>query len=256
MIRIATLGTCAAAAVFGVAAVIAQTPAPQQPAPAPAAAAAPAPAPLPPALTSCPELAAAVRTVAANDARMRDWPNLARYREANHSVTAAEVVFMGDSITDAWVQPRFGAFFPGKKYVGRGISGQTTPQMLLRFRQDVVALKPKAVGNLASMSELAAAAGIKVVLTSITPTSAYHVAGPNAAPQTTTRPLTRIRAVNDWMKAYAASHKHVYVDYYSAMVDDNGMLKAELSGDDLHPTAAGYAIMAPLAQAGIDKALK
>ena len=278
MIRIATIGTCAAAAVFGVAAVIAQTPAPQQPPPAPAAAAAPAPAPLPPALTSCPELAAAVRTVAANDARMRDWPNLARYREANHSVTAAEVVFMGDSITDAWVQPRFGAFFPGKKYVGRGISGQTTPQMLLRFRQDVVALKPKAVvilagtndiagntgpmtdeeieGNLASMSELAAAAGIKVVLTSITPTSAYHVAGPNAAPQTTTRPLARIRAVNDWMKAYAASHKHVYVDYYSAMVDAQGMLKEELSGDDLHPTAAGYAIMAPLAQAGIDKALK
>ena len=121
--------------------------------------------------------------------------------------------------------------------------------MLLRFRQDVIDLKPKAVvilagtndiagntgpttdeeieGNLASMSELATNAGIKVVLTSITPTSAYHLANPNAPPQTTTRPLARIRAVNDWMKAYAESHKHVYVDYYSAMIDDKGMLRAD-----------------------------
>jgi len=273
------LGGSVAVIALSVAAGLAQTPAASQaPAPPAAAQSAPAPAPLPPALTSCPELAAAVRTVAANDARMRDWANLARYREANHSVGATEVVFMGDSITDAWVQPRYGQFFPGKKYTGRGISGQTTPQMLLRFRQDVINLKPKAVvilagtndiagntgpttdeeiqGNLASMSELAANAGIKVVLTSITPTSAYHLANPNAAPQTSTRPLARIRAINDWMKAYAASHKHVYVDYYSAMIDDKGMLKTELSGDDLHPTAAGYAIMAPLAQAGIDKALR
>ncbi|MEO7273281.1 MAG: GDSL-type esterase/lipase family protein [Vicinamibacterales bacterium] len=273
------LGAFGTVIALSVAAGLAQTPAPSQaPAPAAAAQSAPAPAPLPPALTSCPELATAVRTVAANDARMRDWANLARYREANHSVGATEVVFMGDSITDAWVQPRYGQFFPGKKYTGRGISGQTTPQMLLRFRQDVINLKPKVVvilagtndiagntgpttdeeiqGNLTSMSELAANAGIKVVFTSITPTSAYHLANPNAAPQTSTRPLARIRAINDWMKAYAASHKQVYVDYYSAMIDDKGMLKSELSGDDLHPTAAGYAIMAPLAQAGIDKALR
>ena len=274
------LGGSIAAIAVSVAVGLAQTTqVTQAPQPAAPAAAQPAPpAPLPPALTSCPELAAAVRTVAANDARMRDWANLARYREANHSVGSTDVVFMGDSITDAWVQPRFGEFFPGKKYTGRGISGQTTPQMLLRFRQDVIDLKPKAVvilagtndiagntgpttdeeieGNLASMSELATNAGIKVVVTSITPTSAYHLANPNAPPQTTTRPLARIRAVNDWMKAYAESHKHVYVDYYSAMIDDKGMLRADLSGDDLHPTAAGYAIMAPLAQAGIDKALK
>jgi lysophospholipase L1-like esterase len=175
------------------------------------------------------------------------------------------------------VQPRFGEFFPGKRYAGRGISGQTTPQMVLRFRQDVLDLKPKAViilagtndiagntgpmtdeeieDNLQSMGELAAASGVNVVFSSILPTSAYHVANPNAAPQTTQRPLARIKAVNDWMKSYAAAHKHIYLDYYSAMIDAQGVLKAELSGDDLHPTAAGYAIMAPLAQAAIDKAL-
>ena len=235
------------------------------------------PAPLPPALLECPDLAAALRTVAANDARLRDWAQLARYREANRTVTSADVVFMGDSITDAWPQPRFGAFFPGKSYVGRGISGQTTPQMLIRMRPDVIALKPKVVvilggtndiagntgamtdelieGNIASMSELASANGIKVVLSSITPTSNYHVANPNATPQSTLRPLARIKAINDWMRQYAAAHKHAYIDYFSAMTDDKGLLKSELSGDDLHPSAAGYAIMAPLAEAAIQAAL-
>jgi lysophospholipase L1-like esterase len=257
----------------------------QVPAPAPTASAAQeppggrgqTPATLPPALLGCPELSAALRGVATNDARLRDWAQLGRYREANHGVGSVDVVFMGDSITDSWPQERFGPFFPGKKYLGRGISGQTTPQMLIRMRPDVLNLKPKAVvilvgtndiagntgpmtdeeiqGNLASMSELATAAGVKVVLSSITPTSAYHTA-PTGVPQTTTRPMARIRAINDWMKSYAASHKHVYLDYFPAMIDGTGVMKAEFTGDDLHPNAAGYAAMAPLAQAAIDKALR
>ncbi len=233
-------------------------------------------APLPPALLECTELAAALRTVAANDARNRDWPNLARYREANHGAKSADAVFMGDSITDFWVQPRFGTFFSDRNYVGRGISGQTTPQMLVRFRPDVVALKPKVVvilagtndiagntgpmtdeeieGNLASMSELAASAGIKVVLSSILPVSDYHATNNN--PQTSVRPMTRIRAINDWMRSYATAHKHVYLDYFAGMVDARGLLRTDLSADDLHPNAAGYAVMAPLAEAAIAKALK
>jgi lysophospholipase L1-like esterase len=241
----------------------------------------PAP-PAAPALPSCPELAQALTNVVRNDARLRDWPNLARYREANRSIAKpapreSRVVFMGDSITDAWQQPRFGRLFLDRPWVDRGISGQTTPQMLVRFRPDVIELAPKAVvilagtndiagntgpmtdeqieGNLASMSELASASGIKVILASITPVSAYHVSG-TAAPQTTVRPMARIRAVNEWIQTYARERGHVYLDYFSAMVDATGVLRAELSEDDLHPNARGYEIMAPLAEAAIAKALK
>ena len=186
---------------------------------------------------------------------------------------------MGDSITDAWPQPRFGAFFPGRPYIGRGISGQTTPQMLIRFRPDVIALRPKAVvilagtndiagntgpmtdeqiqGNLASMADLAKANGIRVIFSSILPVSEYHVRpGDTAPPQTTRRPMARITALNAWMKEYAAANGHVYLDYVAAMTDAKGLLRAELSEDNLHPNAAGYAIMAPLAEAAIQAALR
>jgi lysophospholipase L1-like esterase len=238
------------------------------------------PQPAPPApVLSCPEMAMAVRMLLFRDARMRDWQELSRYREENRSLKPpapgeARVVFMGDSITDFW--PRRSAFFPGKPYVDRGISGQTTPQMLVRFRPDVIDLQPRVVvilagtndiaGNtgpmtdeeieshLASMSELARAHGIQVVLSSILPVSEAH-RNPNLGPQTVLRPMARIRKLNDWMKAYAAANGHTYLDYYSKMIDENGLLRAELSEDDLHPNAKGYAIMEPLASAAIEEAL-
>src|SRR5450759_5265944 len=180
----------------------------------------------PPAATDarCPDMAVALQALLRNDVRLRDWPNLARYREANRAVAApaageAQVVFMGDSITDSWQQPRFGGFFPGRPYVDRGISGQTTPQMLLRFRADVIALAPKAVvilagtndiagntgpmtdadieGNLTSICELAQASRIRVVLSSITPVGDYHRPPPGLA-MTAGRPPSRIVAVNTW----------------------------------------------------------
>ncbi len=252
----------------------------QSPAQPTAAPAAPAQSPPTAAAASCPEMATALTALLGRDTRMRDWAEMARYREANKTLAAptrtdARVVFMGDSITDGWQQPRYGGFFPGKPYVDRGISGQTTPQMLVRFRRDVVDLQPKAVvilagtndiagntgpmtneeiqGNFASMSDLAHAHNIKVVFSSITPVGEYHVRG---VPQTTTRPMERIKAMNDWMKSYAASHGDVYLDYFSAMIDDKGLMRAELTEDDLHPNAKGYAVMAPLAEAAIAKALK
>lgn len=230
---------------------------------------------------SCPEMATALTALMNNDARLRDWPNLQRYREANLAVKPPaanenRVVFMGDSITDAWPQERFGDFFKGKPYIGRGISGQTTPQMLIRFRPDVIDLKPKVVvilagtndiagntgpmtneaiqGNIASMAQLAKANGIRVVLASILPVSNYH-AGTNV-PQTTRRPMERIRAINAWLQKYAASEKHVYLDYFSAMIDSSGLLREDLSADDLHPNAKGYAVMGQLAEAAIAQALR
>jgi lysophospholipase L1-like esterase len=211
-----------------------------------------------------------------------DWPNLARYDKDNKAVAAPaknqqRVVFMGDSITDSWDNPVNG-FFPGKPYVNRGISGQTTPQMLIRFRRDVIELKPKVVvilagtndiagntgpttleaieDNLKSMAELATANRIRVVLASVMPVSDYEVRDGKPLTQTVRRPLEKILALNNWIREFARANHHIYLDYFSAMVDASGFLKNELSDDGLHPNVQGYAVMAPLAQAAIDASLK
>jgi lysophospholipase L1-like esterase len=208
--------------------------------------------------------------------RLQDWPALGRYRDANAKTAAPEsgetrVVFMGDSITDGWGRGR-GKFFPGKPYINRGIGGQTTPQMLVRFRPDVIALQPKAVvilagtndiagntgpstlemieDNLMSMADLARANGIKVVLSSVMPVCDY------IRPQTERRPPEKIIALNTWIKAYAAKNGFVYLDYYTPMLDDKGMLKKDLTVDGLHPNDAGYELMGPLAEKAISQALK
>ncbi len=207
---------------------------------------------------------------------LQDWPNLNRYRADNAKVEPPahgeeRVVFMGDSITDGWGK-RYGKFFPGKPYINRGISGQTTPQMLIRFRTDVIALKPKAViilagtndiaantgpstlemieDNLSSMTELAQAHGIKVILSAVMPTCDY------IRNQSDRRPNAKIIELNAWMKEYAAKHKAAYLDYFTPMLDDKGVLKKELTFDGLHPNDAGYELIMPLAQKAIDQTLK
>jgi lysophospholipase L1-like esterase len=231
----------------------------------------PAPAPAP--SLSAQQAAARQR---AEDERVRnDWANLARYREANARLgppAAGEnrVVFFGNSITEAWA-PLFPQMFPGKPYVGRGISGQTTPQLLVRFRPDVVALKPKVVvilagtndiagntgpsslemieDNLASMSEIARANGIRVVLSSVLPVYDYPW-------KPGLQPAPKIIALNAWMKRYAATTGAVYLDYHSAMKDSRDGLPPELAKDGVHPTEAGYRIMARLVEPAIAEALR
>ena len=217
------------------------------------------------------------------ETRLSDWPALARYRDDNKKTapqakSEQRVVFMGDSITDGWDSPNNGGFFPGKPYVNRGISGQTTPQMLIRFRPDVIELKPKVVvilagtndiagntgpmtleaieDNLTSMAELATANGIRVVFASLLPVSDYEVRDGKPITQSVRRPPEQILALNKWMKEFAAAHRMGYLDYFSAMVDDKGFLKDELSNDGLHPNAQGYAVMNPLAEAAIAASLK
>lgn len=174
---------------------------------------------------------------------------------------------MGDSITEGW---HLEENFPAKPYINRGISGQTTPQMVLRFHQDVIALQPKVVvilggindiaqntgpmtleeseNNIAAMAEMATANGIRVVLCSVLP--AYDFPW-----HTGLEPATKVVAINKWIAAYATLHKHIYVDYYAAMKDERGGLPSSLSHDGVHPLPAGYAVMVPLVQAGIDRAL-
>ena len=216
------------------------------------------------------------KQIAAMQAKLADWPQLNRYKAENASLGVVapgedRVVFYGDSITDAWGRrPDTGEFFPGKPYVNRGISGQTTPQMVVRFRQDVINLHPRVVvilagtndvagntgpmtpemteDNFRSMVDLAKANGIRVIVASILPAADYPWK-PGMAP------AGKIKTLNAWLAGYATNHSIAYLDYYSAMADDNGGMKAGLSSDGVHPNAKGYAIMAPLAQAAIDKVI-
>jgi lysophospholipase L1-like esterase len=217
---------------------------------------------------------AAARVVGAQT-QPNDWAALGHFRQANADLAAPaagenRVVFMGNSITAGWARV-FATHFAGKSYVGRGISGQTTPQMLVRFRQDVIALKPKVVvilagtndiagntgpstiemieDNLASMTDLAQANGIRVVLVSVLPVFEYPW-------RKGLEPAPKIIALNAWLKQFAASKGAVYLDLHTPMADERQGLRADLSGDGVHPNAAGFALMSPLAERAIGEALR
>lgn len=206
--------------------------------------------------------------------KAQDWANLNKYQNENATLAIAKpgknrIVFMGDSITEFWF-PTDPDFFSGKPYINRGISGQTTPQMLVRFRADVIALKPEIVlilagindiagntgpstldmikDNIFSMAELAKANHIKVILCSVLP--AYDFPWkPNQ------NPADKVVALNRMIKEYAEANKMVYLDYYSAMANEQKGLKTAYSGDGVHPNKLGYQVMAPLAEKAINTIL-
>src|SRR5665648_576252 len=204
----------------------------------------------------------------------QDWANLTRFRDENlklgpPSPGEQRVVFMGNSITEGWSQKSPG-FFAGRPYINRGIGGQTTPQMLLRFRADVINLRPAVVvilagtndiagntgpstlemigDNLFSMAELAKSNGIKVILSSVLPVYDYPW-------KPGLEPADKIVQLNEMIKTYADSHKMLYLDYYSSMVDDRKGMKAEYSKDGVHPNKAGYEVMMDLCTQAIQEVL-
>lgn len=204
----------------------------------------------------------------------QDWADLNHFKKANTNVNPPtenedRVVFMGNSITIGWINAR-PEFFEGKSWINRGISGQTTPQMLVRFRQDVIALKPKVVvilagtndiagntgpstlemvaDNIKSMAELAHAHGIKVVLSSTLPAYDYPW-------KPGLEPAEKIIALNKMMKSYSDEKGHIYLDYFSAMVDKRNGLPKKYASDGVHPTKEGYKVMEPLVETAIINAL-
>jgi len=208
-------------------------------------------------------------------ANAQDWADLNHFKEANEKLEAPSedenrVVFMGNSITIGWLNSR-PDFFKGKPYVNRGISGQTTPQMLLRFRQDVIELKPKVVvilagtndiagntgpstldmisDNIISMAELAKANGIQVILSSVLPAYDYPW-------KPGLEPAKKIVALNQMIKTYAELNQIIYLDYFSAMADERNGLPEKYAHDGVHPTAEGYAIMEPMVETAITQALQ
>jgi lysophospholipase L1-like esterase len=217
-------------------------------------------------------LAAAAQNLAD---QLQDWNQLGRYHEDNLRLRAlprdpGRIVFLGDSITDGW---KLEQYFAGKPYVNRGISGQTTAQMLVRMYPDVIRLEPAALvilagtndiarntgpqtvemiqDNIRAMTEIAQKHGIKVILCSLTPVSDY-----TPRRQTERRPPPDILVLNGWLKRYAEENQAGYVDYFTPLADERGFLKEGHSNDGLHPNERGYALMAPAVQAGIDKVIK
>ena len=215
----------------------------------------------------------------AQDARRKehpqtDWANLKKYEADNKRVNSMQsrehlIVFMGNSITESW-ETIDSSFFTGKPYINRGISGQTTPQMLVRFREDVIELKPSIViilagindiaentgpaslenifGNIVSMAELAKANNIKVVLSSVLPANEFTW-------RPDLKPAEKVVKLNAMIKSYAEKNKIIYVDYHSAMVNEKKGLKSEYTHDGIHPTLAGYKVMEPLVEEAISRAL-
>jgi lysophospholipase L1-like esterase len=207
-----------------------------------------------------------------------DFGEICRYREANAALppagpTGDRIVFFGDSITEGWSLEEH---FPGKPYLNRGICAQTTPQMLIRFRPDAIALGARVAvilagtndiggntgamslediaSNLASMADIARAGGVEAVFSSLLPPA--HGETPASRFNLLKHPLDAVLALNAWLNGYCAEHGLEFIDYHSAMSGPDGLVTPELSEDGLHPTALGYRVMAPLAEDAIGRALK
>lgn len=214
-------------------------------------------------------------TLAQNEQLLNDWANLNRYKAENSklglpSENESRIVFMGNSITEGWLQI-YPEFFEGKPYIDRGISGQTTPQMLVRFRQDVINLKPKIVvilagtndiagntgpstlemieDNIASMVEIAIANDIRPILCSVLPAYDYPW-------RPGLNPAEKIVKLNEWIKNYCEENHLIYVDYFTSMADDRNGLKKEYSEDGVHPNKTGYEVMSRIIEKAIDLALR